>query len=107
MQDPPQRNRRRIKLIKPRFQFKLIGIFVGISAVGFLMAPVAYEIVRSHYQILSRLDPASVDAVLGEMSAEATRVVRGAAPGAAIEERRSKGLFQCCNMLGRGWLRQV
>jgi len=31
------RNRRRIKLIKPRLQLKLIGIFVGISAVGFFM----------------------------------------------------------------------
>ena len=34
---PQKRERRRIKLIKPRLQLKLIGIFVGISAVGFLM----------------------------------------------------------------------
>ena len=31
------RNRRRIKLIKPRFQLKLIGVFVGLSALGFLL----------------------------------------------------------------------
>jgi hypothetical protein len=29
--------RRRIKLIKPRLQFKLIGVFVGLSGIGFLM----------------------------------------------------------------------
>lgn len=31
------RDRRRIKLIKPRFQLKLIGVFVGLSALGFLL----------------------------------------------------------------------
>jgi hypothetical protein len=29
--------RRRIKLIKPRLQLKLIGVFVGLSALGFLL----------------------------------------------------------------------
>ena len=32
-----RKDRRRIKLIKPRLQLKLIGIFVGLSALGFLM----------------------------------------------------------------------
>ena len=31
------KERRRIKLIKPRLQLKLIGVFVGLSALGFLM----------------------------------------------------------------------
>jgi len=31
------RERRRIKLIKPRLQLKLIGVFVGLSGLGFLM----------------------------------------------------------------------
>ncbi len=31
------RERRRIKLIKPRLQLKLVGVFVGLSALGFLM----------------------------------------------------------------------
>ncbi len=31
------RERRRIKLVKPRLQFKLIGVFVGLSGLGFLM----------------------------------------------------------------------
>ncbi|MEX1023875.1 MAG: hypothetical protein WD226_02255 [Planctomycetota bacterium] len=29
--------KRRIKIIKPRLQLKLVGIFVGISALGFLL----------------------------------------------------------------------
>ena len=33
----PGRERRRIKLIKPRLQLKLIGVFVGLSGLGFLM----------------------------------------------------------------------
>lgn len=32
-----RRERRKIKLIKPRFQLKLIGVFVGLSALGFLL----------------------------------------------------------------------
>lgn len=30
-------HKRRIKLIKPKLQLKLVGIFVGVSAVGFLL----------------------------------------------------------------------
>lgn len=36
MQQKP-RERRRIKLIKPKLQLKLVGVFVGISALGFLL----------------------------------------------------------------------
>ncbi len=32
-----RREQRRIKLIKPRFQLKLIGVFLGLSALGFLL----------------------------------------------------------------------
>lgn len=31
------KHKRRIKIIKPRLQLKLVGIFVGISALGFLI----------------------------------------------------------------------
>jgi hypothetical protein len=31
------KERRRIKLVKPRLQLKLIGVFVGLSGIGFLM----------------------------------------------------------------------
>src|SRR5262245_10299956 len=38
MNPPPQvPYRRRIKLIKPKLQMKLIGVFVGLSALGFLL----------------------------------------------------------------------
>lgn len=32
-----KRVRRRIKLIKPRLQLRLVAVFVGVSAIGFLM----------------------------------------------------------------------
>jgi len=31
------RHRRRIKLIKPRLQLRLVGVFVGLSCLGFLL----------------------------------------------------------------------
>ena len=51
------------------------------SAVGFLLAPVAYEVVRSRRQTLSALDAALVNGVMDEMRAEALTVVRQGAPG--------------------------
>ena len=44
------------------------------SAIGFLHAPVAFEIVRGHYIRLERFDPAAVKALFAEMSAEATAI---------------------------------
>ena len=32
-----KRERRKIKLIKPRMQLRLIGVFVGLSALGFIL----------------------------------------------------------------------
>ena len=52
------------------------------SAVGFLRAPVAYDIVRSFYQRLSAFDAERVGALLSEMAEEARAVVEPAAPGA-------------------------
>jgi N-methylhydantoinase A len=59
------------------------------SAVGFLRAPVAYEITRSLYQRLDTLDVAAVNACLDEMRREADAVVREGEPGAAISETRT------------------
>jgi N-methylhydantoinase A/oxoprolinase/acetone carboxylase beta subunit/N-methylhydantoinase B/oxoprolinase/acetone carboxylase alpha subunit len=50
------------------------------SAVGFLIAPVAYEVVRSRYQRLSALDLAELAALFDEMEVEAEGVVRLAVP---------------------------
>ena len=58
------------------------------SAVGFLQAPVAYEVVRSRYQRLATLDVAGVDRMLAEMAAEAHAIVERGAPGSARSETR-------------------
>ncbi|MBP0492368.1 hydantoinase/oxoprolinase family protein [Pararoseomonas indoligenes] len=63
------------------------GAGVG-SAIGFLRAPVGYEVVRSLYQRFRTFDTAAVNALLAEMSAEARRVVADAAFGAELVERR-------------------
>jgi N-methylhydantoinase A len=58
------------------------------SAVGFLLAPVAYEVVRSRRQDLSDFDPATVNELMAQMHAESLAVVRQGAPGAELEEQR-------------------
>ncbi|WP_241667020.1 hydantoinase/oxoprolinase family protein [Muricoccus nepalensis] len=63
------------------------GAGVG-SAIGFLRAPVGYEVVRSLYQRFRSFDAAAVNALLAEMSAEAREVVARGAFGAPLVERR-------------------
>ena len=57
------------------------------SAVGFLLAPISYEVVRSRYMRLSGFDPAGVREVFAEMRAEAEAVVARGAPGTATSEK--------------------
>jgi N-methylhydantoinase A len=65
------------------------GAGVG-SAVGFLMAPVAYEVVRSRYiQLDDSFDPAFVNRLFAEMRAEAEAVVKAGAPDAKLVETRT------------------
>ena len=64
------------------------GAGVG-SAIGFLRAPVGYEVVRSLYQRFSTFDVDAVNALLAEMQAEATRVVVAAGSGPATTETRT------------------
>ena len=59
------------------------------SAVGFLSAPVSYEIVRSRYTTLDPFDASGVNRLFGEMEREAVEVVRAGAPGAEIEIART------------------
>lgn len=59
------------------------------SAVGFLRAPVAYEVVRSRNMRLRQFDPETVNAILADMRSEALAVVRAGAPDAPVTERRS------------------
>jgi N-methylhydantoinase A len=63
------------------------GAGVG-SAIGFLRAPVAYEVVKSLYTRFGRFDLAGVNALLAEMSAEATRTVAAGSFGAPTVEHR-------------------
>ncbi len=64
------------------------GAGVG-SAIGFLRAPVGYEVVRSLYQRLAALDIEAVSALLAGMSQEAAAIVSQGSFGAATEERRT------------------
>ena len=65
------------------------GAGVG-SAVGFLMAPVAYEVVRSRYvQLDDKFSPDYVTKLFGEMRAEAEAVVKAGAPAAKLVEART------------------
>nr|WP_246603028.1 hydantoinase/oxoprolinase family protein [Falsiroseomonas tokyonensis] len=63
------------------------GAGVG-SAIGFLRAPVGYEVVKSLYQRFRTFDVNAVNALLAEMSAEASRVVAEGSFGAPTEEHR-------------------
>ena len=59
------------------------------SAVGFLRAPIAYEIVRSQLQRLDAFDAAAANALLATMRAEAEAIVRRGEPKAPLTETRS------------------
>ena len=58
------------------------------SAVGFLRAPVAYEVVRSRNMRLRDFDAGAANAIIDEMRAEALDVVRSGAPDARLDEVR-------------------
>ena len=66
----------------------LIPADAGVgSAVGFLLAPISYEVVRSRYMRLSAFDAGVVGEVIAEMRAEATAVVASGAPGSPASEQ--------------------
>src|SRR6266404_5034793 len=68
----------------------LIPANAGVgSAVGFLRAPVAYEIVRTNLQRLSAFDAATANRILAEMREAAEAIVRQGAGDAALSEQRS------------------
>jgi N-methylhydantoinase A len=58
------------------------------SAVGFLNAPVSYEVVRSRYMRLSALDTAAISAMFDGMREEAEDIVRLGAPAGDLDEQR-------------------
>src|SRR5262249_42247841 len=68
----------------------LVPSYAGVgSAVGFLRAPIAYEIVRSALQRLDQFDAAAANALYGAMRSEAEPIVRRGADDAPLTETRS------------------
>jgi N-methylhydantoinase A len=64
------------------------GAGVG-SAIGFLRAPVGYEVVRSLYQRFSTFDVAAVNDLLDDMRTEAETAVAKGSFGAPVTETRT------------------
>ncbi len=58
------------------------------SAVGFLFAPVSYEVIRSRYAQLDTLDIDGLNQFFASMQAEAEQVVRAGAPDGPLLQRR-------------------
>lgn len=58
------------------------------SAIGFLRAPAAYELVRSRFMRLDAFEPETASALLGEMSREARGLAEAAAGGRKLGEER-------------------
>jgi N-methylhydantoinase A len=58
------------------------------SAVGFLAAPISYELVRSRHARLDEFDSEAVSDLLQEIASEARTLVEPGARGAVVHERR-------------------
>jgi N-methylhydantoinase A len=71
------------------------------SAVGFLFAPVSFEIVRSRYALLHALDMAGVNALLSSMIKDAEGVVQMGAPDQELVYER------CAFMRYRGQRHEI
>src|SRR3954467_4987902 len=58
------------------------------SAVGFLVAPISYELVKSRHMRLDNFDFAGASALLAEMARDSRALVEPGARGAPVTERR-------------------
>ena len=59
------------------------------SAVGFLSAPVSYEIVRSHHALVADFPFDEINSLLGSLEAEAGAIVAAGAPDDALTAART------------------
>jgi N-methylhydantoinase A len=59
------------------------------SAIGFLLAPIAFEVVRTRFMPLSQFDNNAVNTLFSDMRAEALAVVRLGAPTSELREVRT------------------
>ena len=64
-----------------------VGAGVG-SAIGFLRAPIAFEVVRSRYCRLQNFDAEAISVMFAQMRTEALAVVAGSTTGDEFNERR-------------------
>jgi N-methylhydantoinase A len=53
-----------------------------LSALGLVIAPVSFDLVRTHKLALARLDPGTIDAIFRDMSEEVRQTLDKAQPGA-------------------------
>jgi N-methylhydantoinase A len=60
-----------------------------LSALGLVLAPVAYDVVRTHRVPLARLEPGAVDAAFREIAEDVARTLGTAAPGGAVTFARA------------------
>jgi N-methylhydantoinase A len=68
----------------------LVPVNAGVgSAVGFLRAPISYEVARSFYVRLRRFAAAPVNALFAAMADEARSIVSRGAQGQSLSERRT------------------
>ncbi len=67
----------------------IVPVNAGVgSAVGFLLAPIAYEVVRSRYMRLAEFDADAANALLAAMTGEARDVVAAGAGDEKLVETR-------------------
>ena len=68
----------------------LVPVDAGVgSALGFLDAPIGYEVARTRLVRIDQMDVGEIDALFAEMRVEAEAVVRLGAPHAVLEEVRT------------------
>ncbi|HZF14794.1 MAG TPA: hydantoinase/oxoprolinase family protein [Steroidobacteraceae bacterium] len=68
----------------------VLPAFAGVgSAFGFLLAPIAFEVVRSRYMSLDGFDAAGANRLMRSMHQQAKRVVLGGAGRSALRESRA------------------
>jgi N-methylhydantoinase A len=79
----------------------LVPLRAGIApTLGFLVAPVAFDVVRSLKIPLESIRPGEVDAIFASMADEALSIMRNAAPSAEVELSRSVDI--CYHRQGYG-----
>jgi N-methylhydantoinase A len=71
-----------------------VGAGVG-SAIGFLRAPISYEIVRSRLARLAAFPAAEINRLFADMRAQAETIVRAGAGNAALVETRHAFMRYC------------